>query len=68
MSRVHLVGESAQPERYYAAADAFVLPSEYESFSLAAFEAAASGVPVIATDVGAINLIVACRRRQIHRP
>ena len=56
--RVHLVGESAKPERYYAGADAFVLPSEYESFSLAAFEAAASGVPVIATDVGAIDLIV----------
>jgi UDP-glucose:(heptosyl)LPS alpha-1,3-glucosyltransferase len=57
--RVHAVGESTQPERYYAAADAFVLPSEYESFSLAAFEAAASGVPVIATDVGAIYRIVA---------
>jgi UDP-glucose:(heptosyl)LPS alpha-1,3-glucosyltransferase len=57
--RVHAIGESTRPERYYAAADAFVLPSEYESFSLAAFEAAASGVPVIATDVGAIHRIVA---------
>ena len=57
-SRLHLIGESPEPERYYAAADAFVLPSVYESFSLAAFEAAASGLPVIATDVGAIAEIV----------
>ena len=47
-----------EPERYYAAADAFVLPSAYESFSLAAFEAAASGLPIVATDVGAVGEIV----------
>ncbi len=58
-SRLHLVGESASPEGFYAAADAFVLPSAYETFSLAAFEAAASGVPVLSTDVGAIGAIVA---------
>ncbi len=56
--RLRLVAESARPERYYAAADAFVLPSAYESFSLAAFEAAAAGVPVLATNVGAIAEIV----------
>ena len=57
-TRLHLVPESTAPERYYAAADAFVLPSAYESFSIAAFEAAASGLPVVATDVGAIGEIV----------
>lgn len=56
--RLHIVGEVTDPERYYAAADAFVLPSAYETFSLAAFEAAASGVPVVATHVGAIEEIV----------
>lgn len=56
--RLHLVARSSSPERYYAAADAFVLPSAYESFSIAAFEAAASGVPVLATRVGAIAEIV----------
>lgn len=56
--RLHIVGESTDPERYYAAADAFVLPSAYETFSLVAFEAAASGLPVVATDVGAIKEIV----------
>jgi glycosyltransferase involved in cell wall biosynthesis len=56
--RLLVIGEVSNPERYYAAADAFVLPSSYESFSLASFEAAASGLPVIATDVGAISEIV----------
>ena len=57
--RVRLAGETDRPELYYAAADVFVLPSTYESFSLAAFEAAASGVPVVATAVGAIPDLVA---------
>jgi glycosyltransferase involved in cell wall biosynthesis len=56
--RLHLVAETPHPEHYFAAADAFVLPSAYESFSLAAFEAAAAGVPVLATNVGAIAEIV----------
>ena len=55
---LHFVTETPEPERYYAAADAFVLPSAYESFSLAAFEAAAAGLPVLATDVGAVGEIV----------
>ena len=56
--RLKLVGETSEPERYYAAADAFVLPSAYESFSIAAFEAAASGLPVVATAVGAIPALI----------
>jgi UDP-glucose:(heptosyl)LPS alpha-1,3-glucosyltransferase len=56
--RVLFVGETDTPERFYAAADAFVLPSEYETFSLAAFEAAAAGLPVIATRVGAVDDLV----------
>jgi glycosyltransferase involved in cell wall biosynthesis len=57
-ARVHLVRETTEPERYYAAADVLVLPSAYESFSLAAFEAAAAGLPIVATDVGAVAEIV----------
>src|SRR5262249_5594902 len=56
--RLHLVGETDHPERWYAAADALVLPSLYESFSLVALEAASSGVPVVATRVGVISEIV----------
>src|SRR5205807_2149797 len=51
--------ETKEPERYYAAADAFVLPSAYETFSLAALEAAATGLPVVATNVGIVGGLVA---------
>jgi glycosyltransferase involved in cell wall biosynthesis len=38
----------------YAGAEAFVLPSLHEGFGLCVVEAMASGVPVIAADVGAL--------------
>lgn len=45
-------------ERYYQAADIFVLPSSYETFSLVCFEAAACGLPLIITDIsGASDLV-----------
>jgi glycosyltransferase involved in cell wall biosynthesis len=58
LARVRLVGETSEPERYYAAADALVLPSARETFSLAVLEAAAAGVPVVATDVGIVRSLV----------
>lgn len=42
----------------YQAADMFVLPSEYEGFSLASYEASACGLPVIATSVGRVPELV----------
>jgi glycosyltransferase involved in cell wall biosynthesis len=43
---------------YYAAAKVFILPSYYESFAKVALEAAASGLPVVATDRGGLREIV----------
>ena len=57
--RVSLVGEQHHTAPYYAAADAFLLPTAYETFSISLHEAAASGLPLLATRVsGADDLIV----------
>jgi len=42
----------------YALADAFVLPTSYETFSLVTFEAAASGLPILATAVNGVSELV----------
>jgi glycosyltransferase involved in cell wall biosynthesis len=54
-STVKFFGRRSDTERFYAAADMFVLPTLYESFSLVAFEAAASGLPIVATSVNGIE-------------
>lgn len=56
--RVVFAGQRSDPERYLAAADLFVLPTCYETFSLAAFEAAATGLPVVATRVHGVDELV----------
>lgn len=49
----------AEPTRnvssYFRAADVFCLPSEYETFGLVAYEAAACALPVIATPVHGVE-------------
>jgi glycosyltransferase involved in cell wall biosynthesis len=42
----------------YALADAFVMASSYETFSLVTFEAAASGLPVLATPVNGVRELI----------
>jgi len=44
--------------RYYSAATAVVMPSDYESFGMVALEAMASGTPVIASEVGGLAYLV----------
>src|SRR5687767_4702389 len=55
--QVSFVGKQEQMEDILAIADLFLLPSEYESFGLAALEAMAAGVPVISTNAGGLSEI-----------
>ena len=57
---IRFIGSVSQDELplHYNAADVCVLPSHYESFGLAALEAAACGRPVVASEVGGLPSIV----------
>ena len=52
------VGKQARIADYLAVADVFLLPSQEESFGLAALEAQACEVPVVATRIGGIPEVV----------
>jgi len=56
--RVLFVGKHPAVEDLLSCADLFLLPSEKESFGLAALEAMACGAPVIATRAGGIPEVV----------
>lgn len=51
---VRFLGKQEQIEEIYAVSDLFLLPSEYESFGLAALEAMAAKVPVISSNAGGL--------------
>ncbi len=53
-----LAGHREDTERLYAAMDVFCLPSHREGFPRAAMEAAASGLPVVATDIRGCRQVV----------
>jgi len=54
---IRFVGKQEQMEDILAIADLFLLPSEYESFGLAALEAMAAGVPIVTTNAGGLSEI-----------
>jgi len=55
---VHWLGVTSDVQLVYQVADAFVLPTSYETFSLVSFEAAASGLPVLATPVNGVRELI----------
>ncbi|MCU1429188.1 MAG: putative glycosyltransferase [Actinomycetia bacterium] len=56
--RVHFLGVTDTPQTVLAAADALVIPSRTEGMPAVAIEAAFTGIPVVATDVGALREVV----------
>lgn len=55
---VEFVGKQSNISDYMGVADVFLLPSELESFGLAALEAQACEAPVVATRIGGIPEVV----------
>ncbi len=53
-ARVHFAGMQADIRPYLWAADGFILPSAYETFSLVAYAAAAAGLPLLATPLNGV--------------
>ncbi len=56
--RIEFLGNVSPVEGVLGAGDVFLLPSSEESFGLAALEAMACGVPVVASDAGGIPELV----------
>jgi UDP-glucose:(heptosyl)LPS alpha-1,3-glucosyltransferase len=56
--RVRWLGLRRDVAPLYEIADAFVLPSSYETFSLVTFEAAAAGLPLLATPVNGVRELI----------
>jgi glycosyltransferase involved in cell wall biosynthesis len=55
---VHWLGVTSDVQVVYALADAMVFPTSYEGFPLVSLEAAASGLPVLATPVNGVRELV----------
>ncbi len=56
--RIHFVGKQENVHELLPLADLMLMPSEMESFGLAALEAMACGVPAIATRVGGVPELI----------
>ena len=58
-SRVRFPGASAQVAQFYAAADLFALPTQYEAWGLVIIEAMACGLPVLTSRLAGAAVAVA---------
>ncbi len=62
LERVHFAGPQSDPEPFYGAADAFVLPTLYDPLSNAVLEALACGLPVVTSDKCGAGEIVSANK------
>ncbi len=53
--RVHLIGQQANPYSFLAAADCFVLSSDYEGQPMVLLEAAVLGLPIVTVDFPSVR-------------
>lgn len=56
--RILFVGEHKDINRWYRALSLFIAPQRWEGFGLTPLEAMATGVPVVAADVGAFSELI----------
>lgn len=56
--RLRWLGLRSDVQLVFAMADAFILPSSYETFSLVTFEAAATALPLLATPVSGVRELI----------
>jgi lipopolysaccharide/colanic/teichoic acid biosynthesis glycosyltransferase len=69
VERLHFVGQTRVPEQYMAAADVLCLPSYREGFGTVVIEAAAAGLPAIASRIYGLTDAVQDRvTGRLHRP
>lgn len=67
--RVQLIDYTHQPERFMAAADIFCLPSYREGFGMVVIEAAAAGLPAVASQIyGITDAVVDGQTGLLHPP
>ena len=68
-TRVHFVGYTHHPERFMASSDIFCLPSYREGFGMVIIEAAATGLPAVASRIyGITDAVVDGRTGILHPP
>jgi glycosyltransferase involved in cell wall biosynthesis len=56
--RIHFLGVTSEPHRYFGDADVFILPTREEVWGTTVIEAMAAGVPVITTSVAGVAVEV----------
>ena len=66
---IHFIEYTTQPERYMAAADILCLPSYREGFGMVLIQAAATGLPVVASRInGVIDAVLDGETGLLHAP